>query len=490
MVSVRKRIAVFTEYLSQDQYLPQRKMLGLLLPALLGTRSPVLMEIGTKCMVPAGGWHGLSKIETKRAKDTHEHYLSRHLANPRLDMLALLDRHFELIGPPLLEKQGKGVNFVVDGTDYQKAWARPKRPRGMKGATRVRDGSASTRETATIGMGYPAITIEASLPNGVQMPILHWLYSREDADPITGERYLGDEQVLHAVLKRVAPLVGEKSFVCFDEGYAGHGSLLAFDALKLPWVVRVPSTGGSGRRWIQDDTGMEWHLDEMVCRMDLPFSRRRVVGRGKETLDIRLGVAKVYLKEESSRPSAPWQTRARTLVVVEVNGAAKRMALLVHDWLGDTEEVVELIRSEYRRRWRVEESHRLNKSDWGFKAENFRVLTLRAIQRLVLLCMLISTFVAHFRDKEPDRARTLAGRSFAAGDVPRDPRYRLNQVIGDILKRWLRATIGRRAPGRRRGPDPPPDPLKIVDRVKNAWRRLKRLQREALAAGVELPAMR
>ncbi|MDP2308834.1 MAG: transposase [Pseudomonadota bacterium] len=469
MLLVYKKIKDYAGYLSQDQHVPQQKFVLAMLPALFVGHSLMLSHLAKAQQNPL-----LTKENNKREYDTREHYFSRNVNSARLDMDAILQRYYKLIEPVLHRNRGRGVTVVTDGTDYRKEWARPDRPRGMQGASHVRDGSRSTRAKADLTMGYAGITVEAALPDGTQVPMAHWLFSRKLPDPLTKKRWRSDEQATEQLLERVAPLVGSDAWWTFDRDYASNIYFNAFDKLKLRWLVRIQNNGQAAKRRVRAENGIVWSVEELAATLNLPYTRH-TRGRDGEPLTIRMGLKKVFLKEESSSGVERWQETARTLLVAELNGSPTKFIVLVSEWDVDKQEIAEQIRKEYRRRWTVEETHRFVKNDWGFKVEHFRVLKLVAIQRVVFFAMLACGFMALLNVDKPEAVQELVGCAWAQGEA-KDPRYRLTQVIGLLVVKLITKTWVRFH--RRRALEPPPEtPDRLRDRLRNAQRAVTRAQK-------------
>lgn len=449
MISVPKRMQDYAAFLSQDQHRPQQKFIATILPSLFVAKSLMLTHIARTGRGFPDDASVISENEANNSRviDTRTKYLSRNLASDRLDMSAVFDRFQELIAPTLQRDSGRGITVVVDETDYRKEYARPERPRGMQGATHVRDGSRSTKNEADVPMGYPGITVEAVLPNGNSLPLAHWLFSRDMADPLAGHSHPSDMRAHAHVLGRVAATVGPRAWWAFDRGYAAKTYFALLDSLQLRWLTRLQVESAGGARHVQVAVGATLKIIELVETVPLHYDRKVRHGSGFVTL--RMGLQKVFL---------PGEDIARTLLVGQFPNA-KRFAFLASEWMGDKQEVAHLLQGLYRKRWLVEEVHRHMKDSrgWGFDVEDFRVLSLVAIQRLVLVAMLAAGFTALTRDHAdgPLLASQAPVLKRNAKHPRMDCRYGLTVVIATKLEDWLVGwwkTRSRPRPVRRAGP--------------------------------------
>lgn len=471
--------------LAYDQHEPQRKFLRLYLPAILTGGSLVLGRITEalarrpRAKIRLNEKQAPSR-EAKRLYDTLEHYFSRHLQRPRLDVTSLLNRYLEAISSMLRRDDGEGVNVAVDGCDFAKEKARPHRPRGMQGATIVYDGSRSTKTNKAKVMGFPGLTVEASLPTGNQVPILHWLYSREMKDSVTNDPWRSDPKTWQRIVSLAAPRVGPRAWWSFDRGFASNDMFEFLDGLKVRWIVRIPAEGPAGTRSARNADGIELPIDQWASILRSGFTVQVPEGRDKKKiLTITMALAKVQLRKESSRGRSAWSDRWRTLLVARFDDAETPMVLLASEDLDHTMETAELLRTEYRRRWRVEESHRLAKNDegWGGDVEGFRVLQFRSIQRAIFGWMFASGFVALLRDRYPKSMEALASEAHAPGDLPTDIRYRLNAAVGEEFRDWLPREWKRRKPVSKEEAKRVPEEATLRDRLRNAERAVARARR-------------
>lgn len=477
--SIPRRMQEYVRAITAGQHLPQQKFVGTILPAMLASHSLVLGRIGETLMREGGA----------RSYNTAEVYLSRNLRSKRLNDLGLLEAYLGLAKDILQRKEGAGVNVAVDGTDYAKPFARPNRPKGMEGCWYTHDGSASKKDPKATGMGFPGIMIEASTPEGNQIPLLHRLFSRRVRDPLTGKSGLSDNQFLADGLKLVASTVGSRAMWSFDSGFFGAHNRRAFDELNLRWIVRIPLDAQGGKLLLQTEDGFVMGARDLAYTIQRPYVIETTEGAEKKPLTIRMGLIKVRDRLESgSARRDQWSTRERTLVVAQFNDHPVLSAMLCGEWLGDSAQIVSLLHLEYKRRWRIEESFRLSKDTrgWGGSVERFQVLKLRAIQRVVLLWMMACGFVAWMRDMDTPGMLCLALRVHAPGSVPKDPRYRIYRAIGSVFAKWLPTHWRKTHAFGPRGPPPAPDEETLRRRLKNARRAVERALRAARKAGLSL----
>lgn len=479
----------YSDFLSQDQYLPQRHFLTGFLTGLLVAKSPMLTDIlrageGFPAKLP--GRVANYDADTKREMDTREHYLSRNLASPRLYMNDMLDRYYEKIEPILTRDDGRGVTIVVDGTDFRKESAQPDHPRGMQGATYVRDGSRSTKAKADLAMGFPGVTVEAVLGGGNSIPLAHWIYSREEADPLAGRIFLSELQATEYVLQRVASHVGSRAWWTFDRGYASRKLFGVFDTLHLRWLCRIQTgTALAGSRHVEDQIGLVHKISKLVESVKLPYTHPMPGG----DVEIHLGLQKVFLCDEQGVA----ETVARTLMVGQI-GSATRFAFMASEWLGDRGEVADMLRSLYKLRWTVEEVHRhmKDRNGFGFALETFRVLKFRSIQRMGLLAMLAAGFTALTQaeaEAEGDITKQTAGSRTPRRSKKRPVknfRYQLTEVLGRALESsfiaWWKERARRRVELKRRRATPGELAERAKRSLANAIRAVTRRKRELAAA--------
>lgn len=439
--------------LAADLPRPQQKFAATLIPGLAASRTVCLATV-------ADSLSGRPLVAGSRPYLSLATFLSRGLARPRLDVGQMAWRYWERCRVPLSERDGEGVNIGVDGGDYQKPHARPHRPRGMKGMSFVRDGSRSTRDRTVVGMGCASVTIEASLPSGVQLPLWHGAYSATEPDALFGLRARGEHANHVAAVERVAPFVGKRAWWTFDRGYDSNDYLAAWDRIGIRWLVRLPM----GERWVTTADGLSLHLRELVHAVDTPH-RLRGEGDGG-ALDIRMGVVHVALGRGSGA------MRLRTLFVGWINDAPTPFVLLAGERHDLTAETTEMMRREFIRRWRIETSHHLMKDRHGFggDVEGFHVMRFRSIQRLLLFWMFTQGYVALERLRAASGIRKLAAQVEACGPG-RDPRGQFNEQIGEAVRGWAPKRYRRRYPARSSPP--------AVETDEQVWDRLRRQERAA-----------
>lgn len=451
-----RAITAFSVILSGNHKKPQKKFIKVFLAGILAAGSPRLSAIGAKI-------RGDGAEHTEAAYNVTETYLSRNLVRKNLDMSSILDGYHAEVAPILHANDGEGVNIAVDGTDYQKPHARPHRKRGMQGASNVYDGSKSKPDAKVIGMGFPGVTIQAETPLGLVIPLMHLLYSTTTKDPLFGEVLANDHTASLACIERVARHVGAKAWWSFDRGYGSHRFMDSLDKLNLRWLVRM----GVGDRWVTTASGVEWHLDELAHSLTPTFSIR--VMTTTQVLDIKMALAHVRLGVGKNR-----QQQVRTLLVGWINDAPTPFVLLASEELELNAETAGFMRTEYLRRWRIEESHRHNKDRHGFggSVETIQVLRLVSLQRVILFWMLVQGFLALERRKGEPGMRclllTIAGRW---GQGPADPRYLLTKKIGPVLATWLPKLYARLFPKQVMA-------RKVLTEEEAATRELARLERE------------
>lgn len=307
---------------------------------------------------------------------------------------------------------------AVDYTDIAKPFARPDRARGMELACRCRDGSK-----ASVGMGYPVVQLEASLPDGNRCPVLYRPFSFD----AVGFRSQNLEFL--SAIEEAAPHIGDQALWVMDRGFDGRAFFEGMDAVGVRWACRL-RIGVKNPRSLMDASGAVANaLDVALGVVDRwSFDMMRGRGRKRRVLPLTFGSKRVRVVK--TRGSGPAPGGDRTLVVVW--GISKKpFVLLAHEYRKGRAFALEVLQA-YMRRWRCEEATRgmKDRNGWGLALETIRALTFRGICRLVMLAAAVYLFLAELRDAE---WRGPEVGTF--GPAPPDGSYRLIRQAGMTLLR-------------------------------------------------------
>lgn len=382
------------------------------------SRSPMLSEIGRALEEADADGNPRRLIHTEKR-------LSAGLNSDRLDDAALRTRHLETVARFTRRDAGDGIVCAVDYTDIAKPWANTDPKRGMEGVGRCWNGSDG--ET---GIGYPVVQVEADLGD-VQVPVILHPFSYDEISKSS------QTVVFLEHIARAAPYVGPRAWWTADRGFDNVRFYEGLDALNLRWVVRLQYAVKNQRDLFVADgrcLKVEDAALEVIPRfkMEIKAGKRRAKGSGKATKTLEVGSRKVYLSDQKNNPSP--KGKARTLIVVWGFGR-QPLAFLVSEHLEGKAAILEAARA-YGRRWKCEEATRAMKDSrgWGVDIEDVRALTLRGVQRIVLLSAILYTFLATLRVDAGDLLTRALGLVAAFGRLPPDPRYRLFRGLGEGLR--------------------------------------------------------
>lgn len=332
-LSTAPTIEEYAAALAVDQYVPQQKFLRVVLAAILKARSLSLTKIG-------------QALEDPGEYKTVETYLSRSLIRTRLDMNAVLRRYHELVQPVLNRDDGEGVIVRVSTRACRKPWAQPERARGMQGAAKEDEITE-----------FPVVAIEALAPARAQIPLAHWLFSRTLPDPLTRKPYVSDERASAEVVKRVAPYVGRRAWWILD--HEEHRRIVAAHGAR--WLL-----------WISPDSTLHCRANGGVTSIADLAAKTPLFAISHDPVIARMSaqvVRAVHMK-------------ACTLLVVECWDGT-RFALLASEPVGTTPEEI----ADFARRARCSMYYSIDFEDFG-------VLKLVSIQRLMLLATIAAGFAA------------------------------------------------------------------------------------------------
>lgn len=407
----------FCADIGADQHKPNQRWMADMLKGMTIGRSPMLSEIG----------RALEEVdedgEPRRLIHT-EKRLSRGLNSDRFDDDALLGRHLVEVARWTRKDRGEGVVMAVDYTDLAKPYA--DLDDGMQGVGWCWNGSDHE-----VGIGYPVVQIEADT-GAAQIPVILRPFSYQDKNFVEGSQTL----IFLEQIALAAPYIGARAWWTADRGFDNGIFFDGLDALGLRWVIRL-QYGIKRQRSLYLEDGRELRVDAAALeagrafKMQIKAGRKRTKGSGKNVIDLEIGAMKVFLEDRKT---------ARTLVVVWGFGK-EPVALLASEYASDKDTVLEMARA-YGRRWKCEEQTRAIKDSrgWGVDLEDVRALTLRGIQRIALLTILLYTFLASVRGMGADIVKRLLDLAPSFGVCPADPIYRMFRGLGELLRRarWRR----------------------------------------------------
>lgn len=170
-------------------------------------------------------------------------------------------------------------------------------------------------------------------------------------------------------------------FIC-DRGFDDEKIFAFLTSLEEEFVIRLYHD-----RTVLVHQGGEWverSLEEVVRTLPRPVAFEaffKVRGRWRKCR-VSLGYCEVRL---------PGHKRSYWLVVSEVYGLNQRWVLLTNVPMSGPGQAREIWR-DYRRRWRIEETFRFLQEE-GLRIEDFRVLSLEAIRRLVQVVLIAACFL-------------------------------------------------------------------------------------------------
>lgn len=380
-------------------------------------RSPMLSAIGRALEEEDEDGEPRRLIHTEKR-------LSRGLNSDRFDDDAMLGRHLNEVAKWTRKDRGEGVVVAVDYTDIAKPYA--DLDDGMEGVGWCWNGSDHE-----VGIGYPVVQIEADT-GAAQVPVILRPFSYHDKNFVEGSQTL----IFLEQIALAAPYIGARAWWTADRGFDNGIFFDGLDALNIRWIVRLNYAIKKQRSLYLED-GRELRVDDAALvagrayQMQIKAGRKRTKGSGKNVIDLEVGALKVFLGDRKT---------ARTLVVVWGFGK-EPVALLASEHVQGKDAVLEVARA-YGRRWKCEEQTRAMKDSrgWGIDLEDVRALTLRGIQRIALLTILLCTFLAGVRGMGADVVKKLLDLAPSFGACPTDPIYRMFRGLGELLRRarWRR----------------------------------------------------
>ncbi len=331
-------------------------------------------------------------------------------------------------------------------------------------------------------MGFEAIVITALLPDGTVMDVDFFAFSRTIADPTTGTVFLSDYHALLFVLKRIREYLGDEVRVVVDSGYFGEANMDLLDELGLPFLVRIPIDALAGTRKVTEaTTGVATKLGDHLRSVEANHTHVVRDVDADDTLTIRSAVTHLHLGSGKGRQEA-----VRTAMVAWFNDAATPFALLASDTWKDTAETCLLLRTMYRKRWRVETTiaNYKQRLGWGGNAEGFHACKFRVVQRLLFGWVLGQGYLALelLSRRTPEIVATLARVGHRRNKTPKDPRRGLTRIIGEAFLRLLPGLMAKLFPPKLRGRPT----WSAQQKVERKRRRLQDIEREAARLRKEL----
>lgn len=416
MGSIKRVLSEVCHDLGKDQHTPNARWIRDVLTGMIAGRSTMLSEIARHLPSDAGLFHRVKR-------------LSRGLNSDRLDDAALQGAHFERVARFTRKNDGAGVVIGVDYTDLQKKYARPDRKKGMPACLCWNGSDGGT------SMGIPVVQLEASLPDGNQLPVLLHPFLNKGKE----SKHSQNREFIDAV-KLAAPFVGSQAFWCFDRGFDGSALIHGVDEARIRWIVRLNYGTKKDRELFMADgrcLKVENAALETIPRfkLDIKNSRKMAKMKGKQSTTLEIGFRKVFLSDQKNHPSPVG--KARTLIVVWGFGKTPQV-LLVADELTGKAAILEAVKA-YGRRWKAEEATRSIKESrgWGLRLEDIRALTLRGIRRLVLLGAVAYLVIALLQDLGGSTLARILGAVETLGNPPPDIRYRIMRGLGVLLESAL-----------------------------------------------------
>jgi len=284
--------------------------------------------------------------------------LCRQLRSPHWDQAALKEAYLQQAGRWLRQD----TVIAVDLTDLAKPHGR-----AFEALDTVRDGD---RDRLT--PGYWCLEAYGCLGGGDVLPLLLHPFSAQ-AEPFYSQPLLVSQQ-----LQRLQQATNAKGIYVMDRGFDGLSYLNPLLDHKMRFILRL-----RGDRHLRLPSGVHMEAASLAQRLPRvgPLPAHRLYhGRPQQCY---LSWAEIRLLH---RDEPLW------LVSVELVGStAPPLLLLTNLAVRDRREADFILRC-YRQRWRAEQAVQFLKGCIGL--EGFRVRSLRAIERLLLLALLAFAFLA------------------------------------------------------------------------------------------------
>lgn len=194
-----------------------------------------------------------------------------------------------------------------------------------------------------------------------------------------------NREIFRAIRYSHVVLQGRKIRVICDRGFDDEKTFAFVVSLDEEFVIRLYHD--RLLRLPQGEGWQEQSLQEIVRHLPRPLrfeARFKIRGRWRKSL-VTLGYCQVWL---------PGHQHPYWLVVSEVYGLSQRWVLLTNVPVTSLEQARE-IWDNYRRRWRVEETFRFLQRE-GLRWDDFKVLSLEAIRRLINVVLIAALFLLNW----------------------------------------------------------------------------------------------
>lgn len=290
-----------------------------------------------------------------------EERLSRHLISE--DMTDRIDR--AILGDA--KKYIKDKTFIVtDPTDIQKRFATK-----MEGLSKVYDGSKGDVGDNLGYSGVAVVACDADTRNIMPLHLSFWSPKEKD--------YISDNDKVYGVIRKVVSAIGRKGIHVFDRGGDDIKLFKLYDELGLDFIVRLRG----------DRNVISWkqvgRAENFARQCNFKY-RDKVETEGvgnKQGFIIEYGVIPVRLEQ---LPGKVYHlVSVRPLERTKDNPEMKPMMLLTSLAKTSTREALSEVVDGYYRRWMVEETIRLIKSEYHL--EDIRLLTLRGIKNMASIIL-------------------------------------------------------------------------------------------------------
>jgi len=402
-MDIVRRLDKFVQKIAEGLRSADKRFVGDCIRGMARSGSTMLTEIGRAL----GEKIPLQKTVTR---------LSRMASSKWFNDERLRANHVALVAPLTKEK----LPFVaVDLTDVAKPYGKKKDlclvRDGSSRRKRLDDGRSNAprgrrkRKSSLVTLVFEAVL--TTLKSHIVVPLLTEVFSTETPG------FKSQNDIIEHWLRYLAPSISPEAIWLFDRGFDGGQILQVLHDLKLRWVVRMV-----GKRNIQFQDGAK-QMKEIAAGLHLPYTTE-VSTRGKGSKDrvhsVRFTFIPARLKDLPERCG---------LIVAQI-GRSPRIMLLCWKLPENAKEAAMLIRA-YLRRWGVEDFARAIKQLCG--AEDVRVLTFRAVARLVRLAAMALAWLALLLLTSPATAAKLMARAKSVGKDPLFAVYRMALGLRDLL---------------------------------------------------------
>jgi len=318
--------------------------------------------------------------------------------------------------------------IIVDLSDLAKPYAKK-----MDYLATVRDGS-----TGELVNGYWLLELYASLSRKNPVPVLLEPFSHEE--PYSS----GQNPIVLRGIHRVFELTNKRGVLVGDLGFDAEVMFEDWLDNKYPFVTRLVGNRHllrfsgdfeSGRRG-SEGQWLPINARELAEQTPTPHRFYKLIKRkGKPALRItQIGWVKVRL---------PGREEHLTLVVSRLAGCETPLMLLTNLPLESAKDAERVLRY-YIRRWECEEAIRFLKSQVNL--EKIRTFSWRAIERLVLLAVLVMVYLGWITEEHPGIAERLIYLGQPLPDEPEFTGYRLLSGLTEAVNTcfWLHKDLLRR----------------------------------------------